>query len=171
MCEGGPGLNWTASRRIGATATYACAWHRDGHSTKRPTQTGSLTGERNKPPLTDYICHVGWPSPSHPQKRALLFLSSIRLKKKKRSEHHPLGRLSLFYNLQIRKWSLRIQMLGVTQLVTHKDVSPAQGILTLTSSSPSFSTRWPQSLSSLGDMRGQHFFCPGQLWRGKFSSL
>lgn len=39
----------------------------------------------------------------------------------------------------------------------------------LTSFSPSFSTGWPQSLSSLGDMRGPRCFCPGHLWRGKYS--
>lgn len=42
MCEGGPGPHWTFSHRIGATATSGCAWHRDSHSTERPTQIHSL---------------------------------------------------------------------------------------------------------------------------------
>lgn len=66
MREGGPGPNWTASQGIGAPATYGCGWHGDGRSAGRPTQAGSLTGARNKPHLTDHICHIGWPALSPP---------------------------------------------------------------------------------------------------------
>lgn len=44
-----------------------------------------------------------------PQSRAFLVICGIL--KKKRFEHHPLERLSLFHNLQMGKWSRRMHKL------------------------------------------------------------